>query len=119
MTRRIVLALFALHALTAFAPAPFPRPSRRESSNALTEQWLQGEWQKVSKEITTGNGQNKPYNWPVDTIRVEGGRWTFHGGGAERARVTTVLDRTQTPARLYWHNGDVADVDVQRLATWS
>src|SRR5436190_12700028 len=105
--RRLTLGLIALSLLPAFAPAPFPRPSRRDHDQ-ISLTWFQGTWDVISNEAITG--QNKqPSDWGITHVRVRGGTWTLMDRGREVASYTITVDGTPTPARIDWFPLDRPD----------
>jgi uncharacterized protein (TIGR03067 family) len=73
MIPRVLLSLAVVSTLTAFAPAPFPRPKRKpnvEGGLAV----LQGTW-TVTRTRPGADGVRIEY--PPMKLRVEGNRWTF------------------------------------------
>ncbi len=99
-----VVALAALTTLTAFAPAPFPKPGRRPPGRSLDARWLEGTW-KVDRVERTINGGYQPARSVTSTVRVGEGKWTFirsaavKGGGRE-VSYRLVLHTNQVPIRL-------------------
>jgi hypothetical protein len=73
--RRVVVAVIALFALTAFAPAPFPR-MRRESNTAVSLTLLQGKWKPVSMERFGLRGEKRKEQF-TGSVRVVGEVWSF------------------------------------------
>ncbi len=103
MTNRFALALVALAGLTAFAPAPFPRPGKKTSS-ALDLKFLQGSWKVLKSERTTDKRYH-PTQTFTDQIRIQGNTWTFVRGsnGPQPGRLTSYrieIDAAASPVRL-------------------
>ncbi len=104
--KRILLLLPLLATGTAslaFAPAPFPRPDRRDGSLDLRK--LEGTW-KV-EQLVNFDAQGKVSStitvWKE--IHVEKGQWYFvqDGGGGRMRRSTTyrlVIDGKKKPATI-------------------
>jgi uncharacterized protein (TIGR03067 family) len=63
MRIRLLLAAVALAGLTAFAPAPFPRP--RHDPTRIDLERLQGTWKVVSLVQTKAGGKRVPIRWGV------------------------------------------------------
>jgi uncharacterized protein (TIGR03067 family) len=105
--RRIVVALLAVFVLTAFAPAPFPKPGRRGDSNtAISVPLFQGKWKVESFDIYQQGGQKRRSSF-VDHIRVRGNAWTlFNQGDSENATYTIVIGASR-PATIDFYSGKV------------
>jgi uncharacterized protein (TIGR03067 family) len=91
MRCHLLLALPAVVVLTAFAPAPFPRPSKSDLKA------LQGSWTVVT--IEQGPGR-KVARVPPSSLKacVEGATWTFQRYGQPHAApYTIVLDAAKNP----------------------
>src|SRR5262245_61419326 len=72
---RATFALIALIALTAFAPAPFPRSGQREDSNtAISLARFQGKWKVESFEVYQQGG-NKHRSGFIERVIVKGDQW--------------------------------------------
>src|SRR5947207_3139453 len=88
---RTALALIALSSLTAFAPAPFPKPARRDADAAFSVAQLQGKWKITAFATYDANGR-KMESTLVDGVRVEGAVWTFLNlGDTENCKYTLVI----------------------------
>jgi uncharacterized protein (TIGR03067 family) len=79
---RVSLALVALLALTAFAPAPFPKshPNHRGSQRdtAISLARFQGTWKVISFERFDLGGQRTEWkDWGLTEVRVEYDIWTY------------------------------------------
>src|SRR5262245_11819701 len=107
---RRILPLLVLSSL-AFAPAPFPRPQRRDNDPGVNEQRVQGEWKTVIMETFTPDGQKQKHEWPVTRVRIKGRHWTsFNGDGQITATHYTTLDTSTRPTSLDWYNGGQGNV---------
>ena len=112
MSARLLLALLAVVAMTAFAPAPFPKKGRGEELNLQT---LQGYWKVEKCEKTTNAGYGVVTD-PVTHIHVEGDTWTFMQGKGARTNVYTVIvDPTHKPVWLTFRNKNQASGGTQGL----
>src|SRR5258708_4107102 len=99
MPSRLLFAAVALAALTAFAPAPFPRP--RRESNAIDLTSFQGTWRLVRQQVAQAGGTYHDTNIGVTHIRVVRDRWTFlNKGGTENASYFLKLDSVKKPCPL-------------------
>jgi len=100
MISRLAIGLVALISLTAFAPAPLPRPPKKPAQAPLLQQ-LQGTWQMVGTERLL-NGGRRITSKTTAKIRIEKNRWSYvyDNGGKERVGVTynISLDPSRTPA---------------------
>jgi uncharacterized protein (TIGR03067 family) len=86
----LTLALLSL----AFAPAPFPRPSKPSGLKGDLKA-LQGMWQQI----------DAPAGHPADVVlTVAGDRFTFSRRGKVASDWTARLDPTKTPAALDLRN---------------
>jgi uncharacterized protein (TIGR03067 family) len=105
MTRRLLIAVVALAGLTAFAPAPFPRPKReRGSGDDISMQTVQGTWRVVSMQRTSRDGKHSPHKWAITHIRIRDGKWTFMENHTENTSYRLKVDGTKKPGQLdfYW-----------------
>ena len=89
---RTFLLLLAATGSLAFAPAPFPRPARRQS-DANDLKAMQGTWQLVSR--TVGGGT---ISHVVNRAEVSGTRFTLvNASGDWRSPFSLTLDLTRSP----------------------
>jgi uncharacterized protein (TIGR03067 family) len=108
MKPRLLLALSILLAVTAFAPAPFPKTVRERDRNEIDMKTFQGTWGVVSMEIVQqGGGRNRLPDWGVDAtgttaVQVKGDRWTYMSRGRESSSYRVDIDPTQRPAAINW-----------------
>lgn len=103
MPARTALALCALLALVAFAPAPFPRAGRQAKSDAITLSSFQGRWRVVKMQSSRADGQHQPYSWNVTHIRVVQDRWTFMADQSEVSSWGIDVDHAQRPVHLHFY----------------
>ena len=104
MRVRIVVALVAASALTAFAPAPIPRP-RRGSEEGINLAKFQGEWRSLGLQVIGVNGEKSTINWGVTSIKVVGAQWTFMFGDQKNAEYVLVIDGSKRPATIDFYSG--------------
>lgn len=102
--RGVAMAFLAAFALTAFAPAPFPRTKRGDEEN-INLQKFQGEWRSLGLKGINSNGDTHEINWGVTSIKVEGELWTFMFGQTENAKYVLVIDGTRKPATIDFYAG--------------
>jgi uncharacterized protein (TIGR03067 family) len=107
---RLALALIALAGLTAFAPAPFPRQRRIDTSVSL--EVLQGKWKVVKIEEVTGpGGRVRRTTLAAEAIRFDRTHWTLlQSGDQEYVKNVFRLDTGRRPAAI-----DIYDRDRSRL----
>src|SRR5262249_45708971 len=74
---RVLTALTALMTLTAFAPAPFPRPVRREGGMEMSLKFLQGRWRIVRFEEMNNGLRVRKEDAAIPFVHVEGERWSY------------------------------------------
>lgn len=105
MTTRLLLALLAPFALTAFAPAPFLRPQRERLEHPLSLRQLQGTWAVVRLESTRGKGPHLDGGTSIKEVQVTGKRWSFVYKDDARDTVTyeVRVDLQSKPPRLDLH----------------
>ena len=103
--RRFLVGVAALVGLTAFAPAPFPRPWRGESTET-TLQTLQGTW-CVTAFLISRAGDPVTYSSSTTHVRVRGDEWAFVGGG--EVRYAIAVNGARRPATIDFYNGPVSD----------
>src|SRR5262245_55772324 len=109
---RSVLALLVLFALTAFAPAPFPKPQRERSE--IDMKTFQGTCGVVRMEIVRQGGRRQRLrDWGVDArgtngVRIEGDCWTFLPPTGDRSDYRISIDSSTKPALIDWfpHAGE-------------
>lgn len=101
---RIAVALFALLALTAFAPAPFPKTQRSTSTNDITLDSFQGTWRIVSLDTVGTGGTRERGGWDFTHVRITRTRWDYLTKQqlyeAEGRRFA--LDPTKKPAHFHF-----------------
>jgi hypothetical protein len=100
MKPRLLLGCLALLGLTAFAPAPFPRP--RRSQTDVSVERIQGTWTILKLEMTDGKGGMTAQGDYLKEVRVEKGRWSFIYRNPASAPVVyqLAIDTSRTPAAL-------------------
>jgi uncharacterized protein (TIGR03067 family) len=103
MRGRLIVALVALAALPAFAPAPFPRPARRGDPNAISLQLMQGDWRAVSFETIGPNGQRDKIGLWFQHVRVKGERWTYLVNRAENLSYRLAIDGNRRPGWIDYY----------------
>jgi uncharacterized protein (TIGR03067 family) len=100
MLTRLALALAAVTALPAFAPAPFPRPTRKPRFEGGLAA-LQGTW-TVTRSRPGADGARIDY--PPMKLKVDGTRWTFlrqvDGGWEPSVTYLLIVDDRHTPRRI-------------------
>jgi hypothetical protein len=106
MKVRLRLALLVLlGGLTAFAPAPLPRP-RREPPPECSLAALRGTWRLAGTWVTRADGRHEPTEWPVTHVLVKGDRWYFVNGktGIDNEFLLDVEADKAPAAHLTLHN---------------
>ena len=99
---RTMLFLAAAGSL-AFAPAPFPRPTRRDTSESDLKK-LQGAWVRVTMTI---NGQPGAQNTPITITGTRmqfpsaGDAWTITLDTSKRPK-TLDARRIGSPTNVFW-----------------
>jgi uncharacterized protein (TIGR03067 family) len=98
---RVALSLAAVLALTAFAPAPFPRAGRGGGESSLiTLSTLQGTWRVTGMVRYAQDGSSAPHKWQITGVTVVGDRWTFLRGEAPTNSYLIAIDSARSPATL-------------------
>jgi uncharacterized protein (TIGR03067 family) len=101
---RVVTALLAVCVLTAFAPAPFPKPPRR-GGEEINLQGFQGTWRSVKLEGIEQNGGKREIPWGIAAVRVQNDLWTFlNKGETENAKYRLVIDGTRKPPTIDFYS---------------
>src|SRR5262249_3353813 len=101
--------------LTAFAPAPFPRP-RRAAAPEITVAALQGRWRLVAVSGAT-EGKFVPIGTGVTGVRITETDWAFLRGDVPSRVVRLAIDPRTNPAQLTFYNlegGGVVGVGLIR-----
>jgi uncharacterized protein (TIGR03067 family) len=93
------MALAILPCLTAFAPAPFPKPLHERTAIDLNH--FQGTW-KVVDHHNWATGQKLRTPWSITRIRVQKDRWTLLAGTTENASYRIELDPKKKPCTVDW-----------------
>ena len=99
--RRLTLALVAIGAATAFAPAPLPK-SPRGDRQEMSLRWCQGTWEVLDNESIEGPRKRRS-PWSVDQIRISGSRWTLMSNGRDVVSYTLAVDGKPRPAHIDWY----------------
>jgi hypothetical protein len=109
MKLRLGLSLLALLGLSAFAPAPFPRSSRRGDQAELTLTAFQGRWRVTKWQGSRASGQHHLYlAQSITHVRVKGGRWEFLGSSDDVVSDYAISVLPQgTISHLDFHADDV------------
>jgi uncharacterized protein (TIGR03067 family) len=99
---RFAVALLAVVALTAFAPAPLPKQPRRPG-DATTLESCQGTWRVDRFEIVDDQGRLTKTPWGVSHFRIRGDRWTLLNNNAVIADVYRLaVDASKSPTHVDW-----------------
>jgi uncharacterized protein (TIGR03067 family) len=101
MRPRLLAALIALAGLTAFAPAPFPKPRQERTLIDLTR--FQGTW-KVIGHHNYPAGQKQRAEWSITHIRIAKDRWTLLEAARENATYRIGLDPKKKPCEVDWRS---------------
>src|SRR4051794_29228181 len=113
-TRLIALAVVALVAVTAFAPAPFTKTDRKHGRGGDVLAALQGTWTITEKTRMGPNGALSKYSTTTQKVQIEDGLWRFvsanegklkakaggKGGFGARASYKIVLDHHRRPVEF-------------------
>src|SRR5882724_11703030 len=99
MKTRLLVVLLSLGGLTAFAPAPFPKPGPRTPSDAVTLTTLQGDWKAISFDQIGPNGQLSNVLW-FQGVRVQKDRWHYLVSGQERQSFRIVVNGSRRPSAI-------------------
>jgi hypothetical protein len=100
---RVLTALTALVTLTAFAPAPFPRPARRENTAEMSLRHLQGRWRIVRFEEMNNGRRVRREDDAVPFVRVEGERWSYlHKDGAVNNSFPVAVNSGRGAVAIDW-----------------
>jgi uncharacterized protein (TIGR03067 family) len=101
MKARLLLVCVVLFGLTAFAPAPFPRP-RRASQDPVAVARIQGSWTILKLEMTNDKGGKADQGNYLSEIRIENNRWHFvyRNPGTKPVTYVLAIDANATPASI-------------------
>jgi uncharacterized protein (TIGR03067 family) len=99
MYLRLLIVLLVVTGLTAFAPAPFPRP-KRDNDQMINLDRFQGTWKVISLETTGVGGRHTRINWSITHIRIAQDRWTFLQNRIENTTYQIALDPGQKPCTI-------------------
>jgi uncharacterized protein (TIGR03067 family) len=104
---RVIVALVALVGLTAFAPAPLPRPPLLARGDHISLRHFQGKWHQVRIENIEPNGERKEWkNANVVAVRVKGDQWIYLGPNDRvNATYTLTVQEARGPAAIDWYSG--------------
>src|SRR5262245_50589079 len=103
MRVRLIVALIALAALTAFAPAPLPKTSRRTDPNLLTVANFQGDWTAVSFDYVGAGDQLSPIGLWFQGVRIRGDHWIYLVNGSESSTYRITIDNNTRPAAIDYY----------------
>jgi uncharacterized protein (TIGR03067 family) len=103
MKSRLVVALVVLVALTAFAPAPFPRTKRGEDADFNLAQF-QGLWRAEKFETAWQGGRLSGHGWDSTQVRIENDRWTYLDNGRFGSAYQIRLDTSKSPVTIDFIN---------------
>jgi uncharacterized protein (TIGR03067 family) len=110
MTGRLIVAVVVLSSVPAFAPAPFPRPSRDGDRNGIDMKRFQGTWKVISMEIVQAGGRlEKLSDWGeqaqgTTAVRVQDDKWTYLSKGNHSSSSYWLdIDPAQKPAAINWY----------------
>jgi uncharacterized protein (TIGR03067 family) len=90
----------------AFAPAPFPKTTRRTGLASISLRTFQGVWKVVSIESVDEVGAKKPAPWSVNRIRVEGDQLTYLANARQIGRNRIAIDTRKKPAFIDFYSQD-------------
>jgi uncharacterized protein (TIGR03067 family) len=97
----LLIVLVVLAGLTAFAPAPFPRP--RRSSPTLDLNRLSARWKVAGMQRVAAQGKLVDHPWYITHILIQNGRWSFlDKTGRDVASYLLEVDPTKKPATITW-----------------
>jgi hypothetical protein len=114
MKARLVVVLIALLGASAFAPAPFPRPSRKADNNDISLTSFQGIWRVEAFATSSSSGNHAKRDWHIKYIRVKDDQWSFMNS-LESANVsyTIAIDSARRPATLDFFTSPKAANEIQ------
>lgn len=99
--RRLAVALIATLGLTAFAPAPLPKPARRDAGEQINLQSFQGTWRSVKLEQIEQGGGKREIPWNIAAVRIQDDLWTFiNTGETENAKYWLLIEGTKRPPTI-------------------
>jgi uncharacterized protein (TIGR03067 family) len=107
MRARLLLGCLVLLAVTAFAPAPFPKPQRPGSDGVGVAQ-VQGKWVVLGLQSTDGKGGLNPPGSLLREVHIDNHRWSFHYRNPRTAptHYRLAIDTTKAPAHIdFYHEG--------------
>jgi uncharacterized protein (TIGR03067 family) len=107
---RAALALIALLALTAFAPAPFPKAARRGTGgDSISLRHFQGKWNHVRIEMIEPNGKRREWkNGSITAVRVKGDQWAYlEPNDRVNTTYTIAVGEARGPAAIDWFSPGV------------
>jgi uncharacterized protein (TIGR03067 family) len=97
MCIRILIAAIATLGVTAFAPAPFPRPDRRDDLQKLVGTWTVTRYERAGAPVPAAPGNTLK-------VEIEGNKWSFlRVNAAGTMRLTAysfLLDPKMDPRRI-------------------
>jgi uncharacterized protein (TIGR03067 family) len=68
--RALIVAMVAVFGLTAFAPAPFPKPNRKDDVKGLAGTWTVTRYERGGTAVARAAGS-------ALKVRIEGNKWSF------------------------------------------
>lgn len=98
-SRPVVLALLAVVALTAFAPAPFPKRESRVKEG-LSVQALLGTWKAIRLARTGQSDQLDVRSNGVQTVTITPTQWIFDKAGQSPSEYDLRIDPAKLPAEI-------------------
>jgi len=113
--RLIALAVVAVIAVTAFAPAPFTKTDRKRGRGGDVLAALQGTWAITEKTRMGPNGALTKYSTTTQKVQIEDGVWRYvsanegkikvkggagKGGAFARPSYKMVLDHKRLPVEF-------------------
>jgi uncharacterized protein (TIGR03067 family) len=111
MKGRLIVALIAVAGLTAFAPAPLPRPQRRGGAEGVSLPQVQGQWRVVAFDEITGPGNQKRNVIWFRGVRIKGDELAYTNPDGKDAHppFRIVINNSRKPAHMDWFQGNAKD----------
>src|SRR5262245_43289732 len=103
---RLIVAAVALLGLTAFAPAPLPRPPKRDNRDEISLRHFQGRWQHVRIEnIEPGGGRKEWKNANIVAVQIKGDQWIYlEDNGRVNVTYAITIQEARGPAAIDWYS---------------